>query len=1739
MKRIISICLALCLMITAIPWGALSINVSAAIIGDLAYKITNNEVAITRYCGVGGDVVIPDTIENYPVTSIGDSAFSYCMTLKSVTIPSTVNSIGKDAFLECDDLSIVYISDVASWCNITFGDLDANPMYYADYLYLNNQPITELVIPDGVVNIKANAFVRCPFTSVQLPKSITNIGYRAFGWCGRIKNVIYKGSVNDKNNIVIGTDNTYLTNATWHYDASANEEYIYSIKSDKVIITQYLGSGGDVVIPDEIDGCPVVSIGSIFQNCDSITSITIPNGVNFSSFEGCDNLLSVTINGNINYISQRAFYGCNKLVSLTVNGSVGSIGNSAFYYCASLSSIEITNGVNSIGEFAFAGCSMLSSISIGNNVTSIGQSAFNNTAFADDETNWENGILYLDGYPIETEMSIRSCYIKEGTTLIADKIFDLCRNLTTIYIPNSVKFIGVNEFPKLTTVYYIGTVADKNEIDINYQNTALNNATWHYLDDLNDVDCNVCGESRFFKYTVNNGEATITKCLVTGTVVIPEELGGYPVTTIGENSFAMGDLKSVVIPDSVTTIENGAFYNCGYLNTITFGKNVTRVGDSAFHGCVSLKTVYGYDVTSWCSINFGNYSANPLYYAGDLYLDGQLVTEIIVPENITAIKDYSFSGYKKLTAINLHNKVESIGKGSFYLCDGIDNISIPSSVTSIGKDAFYNVSNLSSVHISNLAAWCNIDFENNLSNPLYYAQSLYLNNRLVDELIIPTEVTGIKEYTFYNCKSITTVNVHKNVDSIGSYSFSGCENLAYIDVASENNVYFSQDGVLYNKECTQFICVPKKITGSVIIPNGITNINEYTFNNTLITSLEIPNSVTSISKGALSGCNNLESIILPFVGSSLAGSATECFGYIFGASKYSENATYVPETLKSVKVNQGSIAEYAFSNCSNIETIVFCDSVTTIGNKALYACDNLQNLTIPFVGSGSGNKADHHLASLFDKCSYGYYSSTYEFPDNLKNVVVTGGDTIGSYAFAYCRSLENITLPDTITTIGDYAFADCGLKEITIPKSVLDIGSHAFFGCYDINKTIYTGELSEWVKIKFSDAYSNPILISENLYIENSLVEDVVLTDSIKINQYAFYNLNTLKSVSLSESILCIYDSAFGGCENLNRVYYEGTSQDWDGMEIKSGNEYLITAPRSYNYIICCDRPKCNAETTKESTCIEEGKIKFTCENCNLSFEVLTPISQHVCGEDGLCVHCDLELFKYYLMSDPNGLVCVINGFSSFSNDMRPTELIIPETYIGYKVVEVGGFSDCDKINTVILPDTIRAINYSAFSDCTSLTSINIPKGVTKIADYAFYDCDKLLTVDLPNTITTIGSYAFSGCDKLTSFSIPYSVTSLGNNAVSSNKLSRVSVYNANLNIYNLNLSSNVEICAAEGSKAHLYALDNGNVFIPYIHTHDYEATVTAPTCTEQGYTTYTCRHCGDTYVDDYVEANGHTEVIDKAVAPTCTETGLTEGKHCSVCGEVFVAQKEVSANGHDYEATVTAPTCTEQGYTTYTCHCGDSYVADYVEALGHTEVIDKAVAPTCTETGLTEAKHCSVCGEILIAQEEVAALGHTEVIDEAVAPTCTETGLTEGKHCSICGEVLVAQEEVPANGHDYETVVTAPTCTEQGYTTYTCHCGDTYVADYVEATGHSYDNDFDPECNGCGEIREVETFGDLDGDDKLTVSDALGVLRIAAKTAECTAEALKLGDIDGDGVITVADALAILRVAAKIVDSL
>ena len=231
-------------------------------------------------------------------------------------------------------------------------------------------------------------------------------------------------------------------------------------------------------------------------------------------------------------------------------------------------------------------------------------------------------------------------------------------------------------------------------------------------------------------------------------------------------------------------------------------------------------------------------------------------------------------------------------------------------------------------------------------------------------------------------------------------------------------------------------------------------------------------------------------------------------------------------------------------------------------------------------------------------------------------------------------------------------------------------------------------------------------------------------------------------------------------------------------------------------------------------------------------------------------------------------------------------------------------------------------------------------------------------------------------------------------------------------------------------------------------HVHSYqEVSRTAPTCTEDGVTTYRCETCGDTYTET-TPATGHSYTA-AVTAPTCTEKGYTTYT-CTVCGDHYTAN-EVAALGHDYAETTVPATCTENGSVTHTCtRCGNSYT-ETLPATGHTYTVSGSEA-TCTEGGKT-VHTCTVCGDTYT--ETTPALGH-DYKAVVTSPTCTEKGYTTYT-CKRCGDHYTA-DEVAALGHDYKAVVTSPTCTEKGYTTYTCkRCGDHYTADEVAALGHDY----------------------------------------------------------------------------------
>ena len=372
------------------------------------------------------------------VSSIGASAFYDCDSLISVSFGSNIASIGDYAFNGCTQLTKVNISDLAVWCNITFGNSESNPMYCSHNLYLNNEKITDLTIPDNVTSISSNSFCYgSGLTSVTIPNSVTNIGSQAFFRCTGMTSVTIPNNVENIGNYAFcGCTNLQsvnipnsVTNIGYKAFEGCTALESVSINNNAIVSKNYTFSSSikhifGLQVKKYAIGNDVTSIGEYaFYYCDSLASVTIGNNVTSIgdyAFEECSSLTSVTIPNSVTSIGLSAFQKCSSLQSVNIPNSVTSIGLSAFQKCSSLQSVNISNSVTSIGENVFSGCWALPSVTIPNSVTSIGNGAFYN-----------------------------------------------CSALTSVTIPNSVTSIGNYTFYKcysLADIYFDGTETQWNNV---------------------------------------------------------------------------------------------------------------------------------------------------------------------------------------------------------------------------------------------------------------------------------------------------------------------------------------------------------------------------------------------------------------------------------------------------------------------------------------------------------------------------------------------------------------------------------------------------------------------------------------------------------------------------------------------------------------------------------------------------------------------------------------------------------------------------------------------------------------------------------------------------------------------------------------------------------------------------------------------------------------------------------------------------------------------------------------------------------------------------------------------------------------------------------------------------------------------------------------------------------------------------------------------------------------------------
>ena len=394
--------------------------------------------------------------------------------------------------------------------------------------------------------------------------------------------------------------------------------------------------------------------------------------------------------------------------------------------------------------------------------------------------------------------------------LIVDNVIISAAGDEHINIPNNVNRIGVASFRGRTNLKSI-TIPDSV--------TSIGSFAVQYCDALTTI--NISAKALYgmnygiyeltntYTNNVNFYENNNLINVYEGDVIIPDS-----VTSIGSSAFYnCSNLTSVTIPDSVTSIGNGAFRKCSNLTSVNIGNGVTSIENDAFYECSNLTSVNISSLESWLNIKFIDIDSNPLYAGKNLYLNGQLVTDLIIPDSAMSIGNSAFHNCSSLTSVTIPDSVTSIGSGAFNGCSNLTSVNIGNGVTSISRSCFSRCSNLTSINI-------------------------------------PDSVTSIENSAFNGCSSLTSITIPDSVTSINGSCFSGCSKLTSITIP--DNVTYIGGSAFYN--CS-------KLT-SITIPDNVTSIVSSTFNGcSSLTSITIPDSVTSIEANAFRNCSNLSEII--------------------------------------------------------------------------------------------------------------------------------------------------------------------------------------------------------------------------------------------------------------------------------------------------------------------------------------------------------------------------------------------------------------------------------------------------------------------------------------------------------------------------------------------------------------------------------------------------------------------------------------------------------------------------------------------------------------------------------------------------------------------------------------------------------------------------------------------------------------------------------------------------------------
>ena len=1189
------------------------------IFGETVSSIGNNAFASQTNIS---DLGIPST-----VTNIGDSAFSGCIRVDNVILRNSGSlTLGHDAFAGCLSLKKMIFSAApatigyqafigcSSLNDVSFGGVTT----IGDHAFYGTA-LKAVFLGDSVRSVEAYAFANYGIYQVILPAALTNLGSHAFANigspAGRASVYAYgnppasDGTVfaNGYANIFFLPGNSWPATYNGAQTLVIPAHFTYTIGLSGATITGIVDGYRSLIVPPVVYGqyssrpIPVVAISSgAFAGNLILTNVTFP-----------ESLVS---------IGDAAFRNCSNLLSAPLPASVTSIGTAAFQNCVKLHGINISQNVTNIGANAFAGCPGETTLDFGAGLAYLGTNAF---------SGWTNlQTIYFEGNAPATNSSGPGPFAGDA-------------NAALFVLPGSIGW-GTNYFGNAVsqwTQYYYNLAT--NGVPIGQNNSSI-----LYGPGLSSPSFNTNGAT--------NVEVILQGYAGSQTVVtVPSSINGWPVTTLYNTFYDKRDIRSVILPNSITNMIGDVFKYCGLTN-IVLSTNLLRI--TGFYGSALQSVVIPDSITSVDSSAF--------------YLSA--LTNVVLPRHLLSIGDYAFS-LCPLQTISLPPTLQTIGNhafDSFPFGNGLTNIVFPASLTSIGDRAFADCPIAGKILIPPAVSYIGdgaFDWIRNAPGEIYFEGNAPASDG--------TPFSGVSSYGVVNGFRYSTgpgIAYYDRSTFGWGASYSGMKTAPwnpYTYTINGNTVtitgYLGSGGALR---------VPSSVGGYPVTAIGA---NAFASNSSL-SQITLPSSITSLGTSAFAASTNLAAIYFngnaPVAGSNIFSGDNLQVYHLDSLSGWTNtysgvNVVAYPATgAITITINPGNIGAQwrvdggtnyypSGATATNLLVGTHVVSFSTVGGN--WQTPNNLNLQ---VGAFQG--------TLF---TMPYTYIPFNYVTNGTNLTITGYSGTGGVVY----------LPDAInglrvTGIAANAFANSSITGIVLPDNITSVGTNAFAGC------------------------------------------------------------SNLVSVTVGSGITNLAGNVFKNCPNLLSVFFDGNAPVTDGT-IFTGDAiatvYHLTAGTGWS----------NSYSGRSVSVIP------------YTFSVLGGNTVRITGYSG-----------------PGGTLAIpgrIGGLpvtdiysSVFQNNLSLTNVTIPDSVVS---IEFQAFAGCSNLQTVALGTNLQWIGPLAFINCTALTNINFPDSLQQIYQGAFQNNQKLSGINLGQGLTWIDSGAFSQCTNLSQVTLGSSLTNIGSSAFS------------------------------------------------------------------------------------------------------------------------------------------------------------------------------------------------------------------------------------------------------------------------------------------------------------------------------------------------------------------------------------